>query len=299
MAPKKLPTAGQESSATTVPPSWIDTHCHLDDQAFAADLVEVIQRARSAGVHWMICPGTSAASSQAVVQLAQSQPGLYAAVGIHPNAAFEASPLDWEQICRLARQPGVVAIGETGLDRYRDFTPWEVQLEFLHRHVRLAQDLELPVILHCREAEEELLTALHQAADRGPVRGVWHAFSADLEAAYEATELGLYLSFAGSATYTNKKFELLREAVVCTPDDRLLLETDSPYLVPEPLRGKQQRNEPAHLLLVAQRVAELREQTMEHLSDITRSNAQRLFGLPPDAASEGPSSRPPRPEGAF
>ncbi|HOM19279.1 MAG TPA: TatD family hydrolase, partial [Thermoguttaceae bacterium] len=125
--------------------------------------------------------------------------------------------------------------------------------------------------------EEELLTALHEAAERGPVRGVWHAFSADLEAAYEAAELGLYISFAGSATYTNKKFEPLREAVVCTPDDRLLLETDSPYLVPEPLRGKQERNEPAHVLLVAQRVAELREQSLDHLAAIMRANAQRLF----------------------
>ena len=288
MGPQKLPWAGEESSAATGQPCWIDTHCHLDDQAFTADLAEVIHRARSAGVQTMICPGTSAASSQAVVHLAQSWPGLYAAVGIHPNAAFEALPLDWEQICLLARQPGVVAIGETGLDRYRDFTPWETQLEFLDRHLRLAQELELPVILHCRDAEEELLTALHEAVDRGPVRGVWHAFSADLEAAYEAAELGFYISFAGSATYTNKKFELLREAVVCVPDDRLLLETDSPYLVPEPLRAKQQRNEPAHLPLTAQRVAELREQPLEHLSEITRSNTQRLFGIRPAATSESP-----------
>ncbi|HPP54685.1 MAG TPA: TatD family hydrolase, partial [Thermoguttaceae bacterium] len=239
MRQKKTPSPEVGSSGEATGLLWVDSHCHLDDQAFAADLAEVIERARSAGVQTMICPGTSAASSQAVVKLAQSWPGLYAGVGIHPNAAFEASPLDWEQICLLARQPGVVAIGETGLDRYRDFTPLETQMEFLDRHVRLAQELELPVILHCRDAEEELLTALHEAAERGPVRGVWHAFSADLEAAYEAAELGLYISFAGSATYTNKKFEPLREAVVCTPDDRLPLETDSPYLVPEPLRGKQ------------------------------------------------------------
>lgn len=256
---------------------WVDTHCHLDDQAFATDLGEVIGRARSAGVQMIICPGISAASSQAVVKLSQSWPGLYAAVGIHPNSAFEASPLDWDQICLLARQPTVVAIGETGLDRYRNFTPWETQLEFLDRHLRLAQELELPVILHCRDAEEELLTALHQAVDRGPLRGVWHAFSADLESAYEATELGLYISFAGSATYKNKKFDLLREAVVCVPDDRLLLETDSPYLVPEPLRGKQHRNEPGHLVLVAQRVAELREQTLDHLAGLTQANVQRVF----------------------
>ncbi len=277
MHQKNSPSPAGESSAEPSGLFWVDTHCHLDDVAFGADLAEVLERARSAGVQIMICPGTSAASSQAVVKLSESWPGLYAAVGIHPNAALEASPLDWEQICLLARQPAVVAIGETGLDRYRDFTPWETQLEFLDRHLRLAQELELPVILHCRDAEEELLTALHEAVDRGPLRGIWHAFSADLETAYEATELGLYISFAGSATYRNKKFELLQEAVVCVPDDRLLLETDSPYLVPEPLRGKQQRNEPAHLVLTAQRVADLREQSLEQLADITRANTRRLF----------------------
>jgi len=279
MSQKTALSPGMGSSEAGPGLWWVDSHCHLDDQAFAADLTEVIHRARSAGVQRIICPGTSAASSQAVVKLAQSWPGLYAAVGIHPNAAFEASPWDWDQICLLARQPRVVAVGETGLDRYRDFTPWQTQLEFLDRHLRLAQELELPVILHCRDAEEELLTALHEAADRGPLRGVWHAFSADLEAAYEAVELGLYISFAGSATYTNKKFEPLREAVVCVPDDRLLVETDSPYLTPDPLRGKQERNEPAYVVLVAQRLAHLREQPLDHLAAITQANVHRLFGI--------------------
>ncbi|MCS7305294.1 MAG: TatD family hydrolase [Thermoguttaceae bacterium] len=276
---QKKSSAGAESSVEASACVWVDTHCHLDDEAFSTDLAEVIQRAHAAGVRAMICPGTSAASSQAVVKLSENWPGLYAAVGIHPNAAFAASAMDWEQICLLARQPSVVAIGETGLDRYRDFTPWETQLEFLDRHLRLAQELELPVILHCREAEEELLAALDKALDRSPLQGVWHAFSGDLETAYAATELGLYISFAGSATYKNKKFHLLQEAVVCVPDDRLLLETDSPYLVPEPLRGKHQRNEPAHLLLVAQRVAELRDQPIEHLAAVAQANTHRLFKI--------------------
>ena len=267
---------------------WVDTHCHLDDEAFGMDLAEVVGRARSAGVRAMICPGTSVSSSEAAVKLAENWPGIYAAVGIHPNAASQAAPTDWDQICILAQRNSVLAIGETGLDRYRDFTPWQMQKEYLDRHLRLAQELHLPVILHCRDAEEELLSALHEAADRGPLRGVWHAFSADLEAAYEATQLGLYISFAGSATYTNKKFELLREAVICVPDDRLLLETDSPYLTPEPLRGKCLRNEPAHVLLVAQKVAELREQPLEHLAEITCSNAQRLFGPELSWTSETP-----------
>lgn len=279
MAPKHS-SAGETLPSGASKLFWVDTHCHLDEETFAEDLAAVVDRACAAGVRAMICPATSRRSSEAVLQLATSYPHiLHAAVGIHPNAAAQAEPTDWDQIRSLAQRPGVVAVGETGLDRYRDYTPWEVQKEYLDRHLRLAQELNLPVILHCRDAEEELLTVLHEAAARAPLRGVWHAFAADLEAAYEAGELGLYISFAGSATYRNKKFDLLREAVASVPDDRLLLETDSPYLVPHPLRGKVDRNEPAYVVLVAQGVAQIREEPLEHLSAITRANTEQVFKI--------------------
>ena len=258
----------------------LDTHAHLDDESFAGDLDDVLRRAEEAGVEAVICPGITADSSEAVVRLANSHPRLFAAVGIQPNYGHEAADGDWDRIVELAGQPRVVAIGETGLDRHWDFTPFDVQQDYFDRHLRLAQQRDLPIIIHCREAEEDLLPMLHEACSRGPLRGVIHSFSGDPDMADECVELGLYVSFAGAVTYTNKKFESLWQAVGTVADDRLLVETDSPYLTPHPLRGKQKRNEPINVRLVIERLAALRDQDPQQVAAATVENARRLFRLP-------------------
>jgi TatD DNase family protein len=257
---------------------YCDHHAHLDQTEFDADRGEVIARAREAGVETILCPAVSVESSRAVVSLA-AEYGLLAAVGIHPNSVAEASPDDWQQIVGLADQPGVVAIGETGLDRYRNFAPFPLQQEYLDWHLRLAQKRDLPVILHCRDAQNDLLPILREAAARRPLRGVLHAFNGDPAFAAECLGLGLYVSFAGNVTYSNKKFELLRVAARTIPADRLLIETDSPYLVPQAFRGRRQRNEPACVVHTAALLAELRGVALVELAAQTTANARRLFRL--------------------
>lgn len=259
--------------------SYVDTHAHLDIEEFRDDLPAVIARATEASVIALICPGITADSSQAVVRLANENSQIFAAVGIQPNYSGEAGPTDWDRIVILAEKPRVVAVGETGLDRHWDFTPFEVQKDYFDRHLRLAQDRGLPIIIHCREAEDDLLPMLREAVDRAPISGVLHAFSGDRSFAAECLDLGLHVSLAGPVTYTNKKFETLREAARSISDDRLLVETDSPYLVPHPLRGKQKHNEPANLIHTARRLAELRNCPLEELAAQTTANARRLFGL--------------------
>jgi len=256
-----------------------DTHVHLDEKQFAADVEAVVARAQAAGVAEMLCVATTAHSSQAVIELAQRLPGVYAAVGIQPNYTAEAAADDWDRVVALARETKVVALGETGLDRHWDFAPIEVQQDFFDRHLRLAQELDLPVVIHCREAEADLLPMLREARERGPLRAVLHAFGASLQTARECLEMGLYVSFAGNVTWRNRKFEPLREAARQVPAERLLVETDSPYLVPEPLRGRQRRNEPAWLVHTLERLAALREVSAEQLAAQTTANARRLFGL--------------------
>lgn len=258
----------------------IDTHAHLDADPFDADRAEVLQRARQTGVRAIVCPALSASSSVAVVELANRWAEVYAAVGIHPNACAEASPADWDQIVGLAGRPRVVAIGETGLDRYWDFAPLPLQQEYFERHLALAAQLGLPVIIHCRQAEAEVLAILRRTASRPQLSGVIHAFSGDRAFAEECLALGLYVSFAGSATYTNRKFQALREAVQAVPPERLLIETDSPYLVPHPLRGKEKRNEPARLVHTARALAELRGVPPHELAAQTAAAARCLFRLP-------------------
>jgi TatD DNase family protein len=257
----------------------IDTHCHLDDEQFEADRAEVVARANHAGVEILLTIGTTVASSRAVVRLAESYPGLFSAVGIHPNSCAEAGPGDWEAIESLLENPRVVALGETGLDRYWDCAPIELQREYFDRHLRLSQQRDRAVVIHCRDASADVMPMLREAVARGPLRGVLHAFSGDAAMAAECLELGLYLSFAGNVSYTNKKFHILREAAAQVPADRILIETDSPYLTPEPLRGKQKRNEPAHVAHTAAALAALRGVPMDDFVRQTTANARRLFQL--------------------
>ncbi len=235
-------------------------------------------RARDAGVTTILCPAVSAESSRAVLRLAE-QFDLLAAVGIHPNSTHEAAAGDWAEVAAMIDQPRVAALGETGLDRYWDFAPLSLQQEYLDRHLRLSQQRDLPVILHCRDAQADLLTSLRTAAAHGPLCGVIHAFSGDTAFAAECLAFGLYISFAGNVTYSNKKFEPLRAAARTIPADRLLIETDSPYLVPQIYRGKQNRNEPAHVVQTAAFLAELRGVPLDRLAAETTANARRLFSV--------------------
>jgi TatD DNase family protein len=261
---------------------FFDTHAHLDQPEFDADRREVVARARAAGVETMLCPAVDAASSQTVLELAEEF-DLPAAVGIHPNSTANAGPDDWQRVERLSCHPRVVALGETGLDRYWDHSPLNCQQEYLDRHLRLAQTRDLPVILHCREAAAEMMPLLHDAAARGPLRGVLHAFSGDAGLVAECVALGLFISFAGNVTYTNKKFDSLRAAAKTVPDDRLLIETDSPYLTPQPFRGKQKRNEPANMTHTAAFLAELRGVSVDQIAGLTTANARRCFRWPRSA----------------
>ncbi len=259
---------------------YIDTHVHLDQEEFQADRDAVVARSRQAGVEAMVCVGISADSSQATLRLSESHQGVFAAVGIQPNYCAEAAEGDWQRIVAMADHRRVVALGETGLDRHWDFAPFDLQQDYFDRHLQLAAERELPVVIHCRDAEAELLPMLRAARTRGPLRGVLHAFSGEAATATECVELGLYVSFAGMVTYKNKTYQPLREAAAAVPGDRILIETDSPYLVPHPLRGKQKRNEPANVVHTAGCLADLRGVGLDEFAAQTTANARRLFGLP-------------------
>jgi len=255
---------------------WIDTHCHLDEESFTQDCAETIQRAVDAGVTTMLAVGITLESSRRVVELAGRYPNVFAVVGLHPNYVSTAKPGDWEQIVELMRAPKVVAIGETGLDKYWDYAPLELQTEYFHRHVELSRQLDLPFVVHCREAEPETLAVLAKHAEQGPLRGVMHSFCGSAEIASQCLKMGMYLSIAGMVTF--KKNDSMRELVAGLPLDRLLVETDSPYLAPTPFRGK--RNEPAHVRLTAACLAESRGVSKDEIAAATTRNARELFRLP-------------------
>lgn len=255
---------------------WIDTHCHLDEESFTQDCAETIQRAVDAGVKTMLAVGITLDSCRRVVDLAQRNPNVYAIVGLHPNYVSAAQPGDWEKIVELMRAPKVVGIGETGLDKYWDYAPIDLQTEFFHRHLDLSRQLDLPFVVHCREAEAETLAVLQQHAAAGPLRGAMHSFCGSAETAAACLQMGMHLSFAGMVTF--KKNDSLRQLSITLPLDRLLVETDSPYLAPTPFRGK--RNEPAHVRLTAACLAESRGISKEEVASITTQNARQLFRLP-------------------
>ncbi|MEO1994485.1 MAG: TatD family hydrolase [Planctomycetaceae bacterium] len=253
----------------------IDTHAHLDEAAFDSDCEQVVQRAIEAGVTRIITIGTTAASSQRAVELAHRFEPVSAAVGIQPNYVSDAQPADWSLIERLVTDTEVVAVGETGLDRYWDYAPIELQREFFTRHVELARAHDLPFVVHCREAEEDIVTFLRDARQRGPLRGVMHSFCGSLDTARHCLELGLHISFAGMLTF--KKNDELRKIAAEIPADRLLVETDAPYLAPLPKRGK--RNEPALVRHTADCLAGARETSAADLAAQVTANAVSLFRL--------------------
>ena len=254
-----------------------DTHAHLDDEQLAPDVAGVVERAASAGITRMLAVGTTAQSSRNCLSYAQQFAGVWSSAGIHPNHAAEAQAGDWDEVVRLSGEPKVVALGETGLDLYWKDTPLPLQQDYFDRHIRLSQSIGLPFIVHLRETAAEILAMLREAASRGPLRGVMHSFTGTAEQAAEFLALGLHISFAGMVTF--KKSDDLRVVAATVPADRILVETDSPYLSPEPFRGKRP-NEPARVLHTAECLARVRGISLEQFAEQTTSNAIALFRRP-------------------
>lgn len=255
-------------------PLLTDTHAHVNVRQFAADREAVIARARAGGVGRLICPGIDVATSQTAITIAAEHPGVvFACAGVHPHdtAGFDDTTL--AAIRALAGQPGVVAIGEIGLDFYRNLSPEADQRRAFAAQVALARELDLPIVVHNRDAHAAIMGELRPY---GTLRGVWHCFIGDRAMAEEGLALGMYLSFAGPVTYP--KNQSLAEVAAWAPLDRILVETDSPYLAPHPLRGK--RNEPAHVVYIARFIAAQRGMALEDLIAATSANATALFRLP-------------------
>ena len=253
----------------------IDTHAHLTDEHLSADIERYLEDAARADVFAVLCVGTTLESSQQAIALAERFPAVRAAVGLHPNNCCQAASGDWDTIVRLCRHPRVAALGETGLDRYWDDCPWEIQVDFFRRHWQLSRETGLPVVIHTRECAEETVSILESEATKGPLRGVMHSFTGPQSVADRCLELGLYISFAGMATFKNGAE--IRKIASRIPADRLLVETDSPYLTPHPFRG-QRPNHPALVVNTLRCLAEVRGVPVEQLADETSANAQHLFG---------------------
>jgi TatD DNase family protein len=257
---------------------YVDTHCHLDHH-FDLSVATQVARARQAEVTTMITVGTDMATSTQAVATAQRHEGVYAVVGVHPNDAMEATPQVLEVISRLASDPKVVGIGETGLDYYRDHTTPRQQESAFRAHIDLAVEHDLTLVIHCREAWDDLLKVLE--AHGAPDRVVMHCFSGDAEVVRRCAEQGWYLSFAGNLTFTNA--QPLRDAAAVAPLDLTLTETDSPYLTPHPHRGR--ANDPSHVVYTLRALAEIHGRPVEEVADTVLANAVAAFGLPRPEAS--------------
>ncbi len=257
--------------------TYVDTHCHLDHHE-GLTAHDQVMRAREAGVATMITVGTDMASSTQAVATARRFDGVWAAVGVHPNDAMEATPHVLEVIERLAQDDRVVAVGETGLDYYRDHTTPEQQEASFRAHIEIAKRQDRALVIHCREAWKDCLDIL---VDQGaPDRVVMHCFSGDVEVTRRCAEAGWYLSYAGNVTFKNASE--LRASAAATPLELLLTETDSPFLTPHPHRGEP--NDPSYVPLTLRTLADVRGRDVEEVRDAVVANAQRAFGLPSSEA---------------
>ena len=253
----------------------IDTHAHLDDARFDGDRDAMIARAREAGVEHFVTIGCDLTTSRAAVELADRYPFIYATVGVHPHEARQIGDSWYDDLRRLAQHKKVVAYGEIGLDYHYNHSPPKLQRERFREQITLARELRLPIVVHTREAQDDTIAILKEenAADVG---GVFHCFSGDARLAKNALDLGFLLSFSGVITFQNAT--MLRDIVKTVPMDRILVETDSPYLTPAPHRGK--RNEPAHVRLVAEKIAAIQGMTADQIAELTSQNARRVFKIP-------------------
>ncbi len=260
----------------------VDSHCHLDSDKFASDREETIERARAAGVNQFLAIGSGDGPPdlEAGIRLAEQFQGFWATIGVHPHDAAKATPETFERLRDLARHPKVVALGEIGLDYHYDFAPRDVQQRVFREQLSLAADAALPVVIHTREAWSDTVSILGESQLLNG--GIFHCFTGSVEQAREALALGFHLAFGGVTTFP--KADEVREAVQITPDDRLLVETDSPFLAPVPHRGK--RNEPAFVVETVRRVASIRGATPEHIAEITTRNFERLCGYTGDSDAD-------------
>lgn len=258
----------------------VDTHCHLDMNAYQNDLEQVLDTAAARGIGRIITVGIDPASSRRAVALAEKYSGVFATVGIHPHNLGELTDESLAGLRELAAHPKVVAFGEIGMDLHYDYFPAELQRGCFAQQVALAREMALPLVIHDRDAHDQVLAVLREGGPF-PNGGVMHCFSGDAALAEAVLELGFYVSVPGVVTFA--KSLQLQEAIGYTPLERLLLETDGPYLAPEPRRGR--RNEPALLLFTAARVAELKGITLEELAIATTDNAARLFRLSSETLS--------------
>lgn len=250
-----------------------DTHAHLDDRAFDADRAELLARLPEKGIGLVMNPGCSLASSRNAAAMAKETPWLYAAVGSHPDAADEVNDAvleEYRKLCKL--NPKIKAIGEIGIDYHYEDIPRELQLKAFRDQMALARELELPVIVHEREAHED---GMRVVKDFPTVRGVFHCFSGSAEMARQLVELGWYIGFTGVLTFKNARRAI--EAAQTIPLERIVLETDCPYMAPEPFRGK--RNDPGYLYRMAEKLAEIRGVSVEEICRITTENGKRLYRI--------------------
>lgn len=252
----------------------IDTHAHLDGEAFQEDQAEVIARARENGVSTIINIGFNKETIPTTMALAEKYDFIYAAVGWHPQDAKDMTDADFDHLRELCAHPKVVAIGEIGLDYYWDTSPKEVQHTVFRRQIRLARELGKPIIIHNRDAHDDVVRILREEK-ASEVGGIMHCYSGSWEIAKMCLDMNFYISFGGPVTFKNAKQP--KEVLKQVPLERLLIETDAPYLCPDPFRGK--RNESAYVKYVAEAAAALKEMPVEELAAITSANAKRLFGL--------------------
>lgn len=256
----------------------VDTHAHIFLEQFESDLDQVLERANGAGVSDIILPAIDIASVYRSLELAEKYPGLHVMAALHPSEVKDATDADFEQIRILAADDRIIAIGETGLDYYWDRSFDEKQREFLRRHIRLAAELDKPLVFHDREASWDLITIVREeqeaAADASKIRGVFHCFGGPEDVSSAVLDLGFHVGIGGTLTFKNGGVPASTSTV---PLDRIVLETDSPYLAPAPFRGK--RNEPAYVELVAQKLAEVRGLPLAEVISVTTTNAKRVFRL--------------------
>ncbi|SDY98933.1 TatD DNase family protein [Proteiniborus ethanoligenes] len=252
----------------------IDSHAHLDDKRFDKDRDKIIKDLKNHGVQIVINPGADVASSVKAVSMAKEYENIYAAVGVHPHDAKTMDNTTIQLLSSLANNEKVIAIGEIGLDYHYDNSPRDVQKEWFVEQIRLAKKLKLPIIIHEREASQDMYNILKQETDEN-LTGVLHCYSGSLEMAREYLKMGYYISFAGPITFNNARIS--KEVAKSIPLDRILIETDSPYLSPEPRRGR--RNEPLNVRYVAAMIAELRGISFDEVARVTSANTKKLFQI--------------------
>jgi len=261
----------------------IDSHAHIDFPQFDEDREAMLERARAAGVSTLLAIGTGPGPEKldSALPFAEQHDWIYATVGIHPHEAKEVTSQHLEQLASLAKHPRVIAWGEIGLDYHYDFSPRETQHRVFRDQLALARNARLPVIIHCREAWDDCLAILKEVWSPSALGGILHCFSSSLEDAQRGVEMGFLISFAGNSTYP--KAQNLRDIAKALPLTNILMETDAPYLAPQPYRGK--RNEPAYVGEVAKAIASVRDLPAEGVASATASNFRRFFGLTRPAAS--------------